>query len=288
MLQTFENHLLATNRSAGTVRQRLLHITHLRHEFPDLLAVTLDDLERVLARMRFTHKAETRKSVRSSFMVFYRWAYRTGLVAENPAAELGSISIPVSVPRLAPDDVVQMALISATLSEQVAIMLARMACLRLTELSTLPFAARRGDELRILGKGEKERIVHINDALMPILLKQEAELGNSTRFYLPGRFGGSQHPQSTNKIITRVTGYNPHSLRHAGATAAYRATGNLRAVQEMLGHASMATTQRYLHLNQDERRAAAAGTAFIDPVRSPHFPSSPTRYSVVGAESKAA
>ena len=69
------------------------------------------------------------------------------------------------------------------------------------------------------------------------------------------------HPQALNKIITRATGCNPHSLRHAGATAAYEGTHDLRAVQEMLGHVSLVTTQRYVHVRADQIRAAAAATS---------------------------
>jgi len=55
------------------------------------------------------------------------------------------------------------------------------------------------------------------------------------------------HRVAVERRIQRATGWNPHSLRHVGATAAYEATGDLRAVQEFLGHASLATTERYLH-----------------------------------------
>jgi site-specific recombinase XerD len=68
------------------------------------------------------------------------------------------------------------------------------------------------------------------------------------------------HPQSVNKIITRVTGWNPHSLRHAAATVAYEGTHDLRAVQELLGHSSLATTERYLHVRVDQVRAAVNAT----------------------------
>lgn len=83
--------------------------------------------------------------------------------------------------------------------------------------------------------------------------------------YFPGATNGHLHPQSVHKIIKRLTGWNPHSLRHAGATAAYRGTRNLRAVQEMLGHASLATTERYLHITSTERRDAALATVIQTP-----------------------
>jgi integrase len=149
------------------------------------------------------------------------------------------------------------------------IMLARFACLRLTELTTLRTDHREGDLLRITGKGEKQRLVPINDDLMHALLTLERMQGEG--FYFPGRWGGSMHPQSVNKIITRHLGTNPHSLRHAGATAAYIANPDLEALRLFLGHSSVATTQRYLHVGMDAVRRVAASTAFVYPVASPHF-----------------
>lgn len=138
------------------------------------------------------------------------------------------------------------------------IMLARYACLRLTELTTLHTSAREGDMLRIRGKGDKERLVGINDDVAAALNILERQQGRG--YYFPGLAGPHMHSQSVHKIIYRVTGCNPHSLRHAGATAAYNETRDVRAVQDMLGHSSLATTQRYLHLDMDARRRVAAAT----------------------------
>lgn len=247
----------------GTIRRRIDHIEHLRLRYPELLSVTTADLELVLAEVRFTLSPETRRNMRASYRVFYRWAFRNGLIGKDPADWLDPIRIPEAVPRVAPDDVLQRALATATDAETAMIMLARFACLRLSELTNLHTRHREHDALRVLGKGDKVRTVYVNDDLMGALLILEREQGHG--FYFPGRYGGAMHPMSVNKVITRKTGCNPHSLRHAGATAAYLATGDLRAVQIMLGHASIATTQRYLHLDELALRRAGTGTAFVRP-----------------------
>ncbi len=270
MLDEYRNHLLSTGHALGTVHRRILYIEHLARQF-DLLTVTTADLERVLANRRTTHAAETRKAMRSSYRVFYRWATSTGRITVDPAAALLPVHIPITIPRLAPDDVLQLALITTTLPETAMILLARFGCLRLTELSTLHMRHREHDAIRVTGKGDRQRLVYLNSELMHVLLELERELGPDS-YYFPGRWGGSMHPQSVGKILTRITGCNPHSLRHAGATAAYNATGNLRAVQDMLGHSSMATTQRYLHLNVEAKRAVAEGTLFLTRPVNPHDP----------------
>ena len=259
MMEEYRNSLLAAGRSLGTVRQRTLHIEHLNRIHADLLIVELVDLERFLAERRSSHSAESRKSMRSSFRTFYAWAHRTGRIEADPAADLAPIRIPRKVPRLAADGEVELALLGAPLPETAMILLGRLAGLRLTEIATLHTSQREYDVLRITGKGEKQRRVPVNDDLMHVLLELEDERHGG--YYFPGRYGGHLHPASVNKIITRRLGANPHSLRHAAATAAYDGTRDLRAVQEFLGHSSLATTERYLHVGLDAVRAAANATS---------------------------
>lgn len=263
LIGDYRRHLLAAGRGVGTVKQRIFHLGSLRVTCPDLLAVTTEDLERWLAGRRRTHQAETRKSMRNSVRSFYDWASRTGRMDHNPALHLLTIYVPQKPGRIAADADVQNALKMATLPERAMILLGRYAALRLSEITTLHTRQREGDVLRILGKGERTRMVPINDELMLILQRLESQVGDD--YYFPGQSDGHLHPMTVNKIITRVTGTNPHSLRHAAATAAFRGTRDIRAVQVMLGHASIQTTQRYLHVNPDEVRAAAAATAFGDP-----------------------
>lgn len=260
MMQQYRNYLLAAGKSERTVIARVAHINQLARVHPDLTAVTETDLTRWLADRRQSHSAEARKAMRSSFRVFYTWARRTGLVETNPAEFLPSIRIPRTIPRVARDDEVELALITATLEETAMILLGRLAGLRLSEITTLHTKHREYDVLRVTGKGERQRLVPIHPDLMPVLLDLEDER-DGDGYYFPGRFGGHLHHASVNKIITRRLGANPHSLRHAAGTSANKSTGgDLRAVQEFLGHASVATTQRYVHIDLDDVRRAAYGT----------------------------
>jgi site-specific recombinase XerD len=252
----FEQWLMASDRGDGTIRLRMRHI----HDLASLVtleSVDVEQLEAIMAARRGL-SAETRKSQLASWRVFFGWAVRRGIRPDDPTLDLGSIRVPVRVPRIAPDEDVEAALVTATASQRAMVLLARYACLRLTELTTLHTSHREGERLRIRGKGDKERIVYVNEPLMYALHTLERLQGPG--YYFPGQRAEHMHPMSVNKIITRVTGWNPHSLRHAGATAAYNATHDLRAVQAMLGHASLATTERYLHLDDESRRRVAAAT----------------------------
>jgi|GEM_PF-1057294 len=255
----YRQHLRARGLSDGTVAQRLLHVESLHASFPDIVAVTTVDMEQYLSRRRHTHKPESRRSMRSSWQSFYKWALSAGLIDVDPAVKLEPVRLPRVVARIADDVQVIRGLEIASLPEKAMILLGRYGALRLSEIASLHTLDREGDVLRIVGKGEHTRMVPINDELLDVLERLEHLQGEG--FYFPGRWGGSMHPMSVNKVITRVTGCNPHSLRHAAATAAYEGTHDLRAVQELLGHSSLATTERYLHVRADQIRAAADATS---------------------------
>jgi site-specific recombinase XerC len=269
LIDAYRQHLLSTNTARGTIGIYLSKLRTLERSIGNLNAASLDDLERFLAHQseHLHRKPETLKSYRSAFRSYYQWAHKRGHVTTNPAEDLDSIRIPKSVPLLATDDAVQLGLIGAPLDERFMILAGRMGCLRLTEIATLRPRHRVGHIFRVTGKGGRTRNVPINGTWMPTVL--ELERVADLDYYLPGKFGGHLHQTTIEKKIQARTGFNPHALRHAGATAAYEATRDLRAVQELLGHSSLATTERYLHTSLTAVIAAADGTAFADPFTVP-------------------
>lgn len=73
----------------------------------------------------------------------------------------------------------------------------------------------------------------------------------------PGRAGGAITPGAVGKVLSRRLGdYSGHTLRHRFATRAHEATKDMRAVQELLGHSSLVTTQRYVAVSSAVLRAA--------------------------------
>lgn len=255
----YRRHLRARGLSEGTVGQRVLHLQALRDRHPDVLKVTTEDLEMILAGRRHTHAPESRRSMRSSWQSFYGWAVKAGHLEHDPAAELSPIRLPRVVARIADDTVLAQSLERASSVERAMILLGRLAGLRLTEIATLHSANREGNVLRVLGKGEHTRMVPIHEDLIEAL--EQLERLQGAGYYFRGTAAAHMHPQSVCKIIKRVTGFNPHSLRHAAATAAYEATHDLRGVQQFLGHASLATTERYIHVHAEQIRAIANATA---------------------------
>jgi integrase/recombinase XerC len=111
--------------------------------------------------------------------------------------------------------------------------------------------------IRVFGKGRKERIVPIGDRALGMLkeyLKQGPLLREAVFCH---RKGKGLTSRSVHQIVKRFMqkidkpSFSPHTLRHAFATHLLEGGADLRSVQEMLGHASLSTTQRYTHLQID-------------------------------------
>jgi len=120
---------------------------------------------------------------------------------------------------------------------------------------------------RVRGKGRKERIVPIGSAAREVLRLQIDEIlseGNDLRGPLfPGKSkDGRLSTRTVQRIVERraravgIAGMHPHALRHCFATHLLDHGAELRAVQELLGHASLATTQIYTHLSLERLRTS--------------------------------
>ncbi len=113
--------------------------------------------------------------------------------------------------------------------------------------------------IRAKGKGKKERIVPVGrkaiEALKRYLSERAGIAKNTTAFFI-NRSGKRLTPRSIHRIVVkyaRLAGISsrigPHTLRHTFATHLLQAGADLRSIQELLGHASLSTTQRYTHID---------------------------------------
>lgn len=224
---------------------------------------------------------EHRKGIRTSLVSFYDWAVQNGVVQDNPAARLPRVKAPMPAPRPAPDDVWFDLLAAAAPRERLMARLAAEAGLRRSEVAVV----RADDLIRDLagwslivhGKGGRQRVAPLNDSLAA-----EFRLLATRHGYLfPGQVNGHLSPRWVGTMISKMMppGWTMHKLRHRFATRGYAGTGNLRAVQEALGHASVATTQRYTAVAANDIRSVvdAASDRVAPPMRAPDAPTVPLR-----------
>lgn len=206
-------------------------------------------------------KPETRRSYRAGLRGFFAWALKRGHVTDDPALEIDPVSIPRAVANPAPEVVYQQALLSSSTRVQMMLRLAAEAGLRRGEISRVNIddvrESRGGPELLVHGKGNHERMVPITSDIAALIVKTAT---GAAGWLFPSRLDPANHvtPEWVGISCARVLpgSWSLHKLRHRFATRAYRGTHDIRAVQELLGHSSVAITQRYVACDGDDMRAA--------------------------------
>lgn len=141
--------------------------------------------------------------------------------------------------------------------------------IRVSELTGLDISSISPDgTIRVCGKGDKERVVPFGRparaALMAWLSVRSTVADGETSALFVGARGRRLDPREVRKFLSSLTALagvpdiSPHDLRHSAATHLLDGGSDLRTVQEILGHSSLGTTQRYTHVSAERLRAAFA------------------------------
>lgn len=255
------------------------------HDWITRKGVDFDTAERETIEAYLVHCDEqglaraTRARRLASIRQLYRFAFEEGLRGDNPALRIRGPSRQRSLPGTLTEDEVSAMLDCAQRHGRTATDRARTTAmieilyatgLRVSELVTLPIAAARGkpEVLLVRGKGRKERLVPLSGpaqiALSDWLVHRDAADGvrvskghRPSAFLFPSRAkAGHITRQSfflTIKALAREAGIDPgrvtpHTLRHAFATHLLEHGADLRAIQLLLGHADLSTTEIYTHV----------------------------------------
>ena len=225
----------------------------------------------------------TRARRLSAIRQIYRFAYEEGLRGDNPAIQIRGPGRSRALPRVLEVEEVSRLLDAAATQGRTASDRLRNLCLvevlyatgmRVSELVSLPVAAARGDPqvLLIMGKGGKERLVPLSpparEALAAWLADRDASEAAArakglpeSRFLFPSRSAEGHLTRHRFYLLIKEIAVaagvspdkvTPHKLRHAFATHLLQNGADLRAIQALLGHADLATTEIYTHV-LDER-----------------------------------
>ena len=238
-------------------------------------------LERAMRDLfRTGHAATSTARALAAWRSFGRFCVRRELLTTDPARALPFPRLPKRLPRTLPkldlnaalDELAKSA--DAAAARDLALLeITYSSGLRISELVGL----HRGDLdrgarlLRVRGKGRKERVTPVGEralaALDRYLAREGRESGPRDEPLFPGRSrvsgAGALSPRTVQRLVRRRLaavasglGVTPHALRHSFASHLLDAGADLRAIQELLGHASLSSTQVYTHVSRTRLRQA--------------------------------
>ncbi|MFC7623164.1 tyrosine recombinase XerC [Microlunatus sp. GCM10028923] len=289
LLDRYLRHLGSERQlSDHTVRAYRADLTSLLEQLTRLgrtrlAETTLGDLRSWLARQQSVGQARSSIQRRATAArVFFAWARRVGEIETDPAVSLRSPKLQRRLPdTLDAADARQMLeqAITYAAEEGGPVALRDVALLevlygsgvRVAELCGLDLTDVDADRrtLRVFGKGRKERTVPLGAPAFRALDRWIAEGREALRIPAspPAIFLGERGGRIDQRVVRRIVhralrltdgapDLGPHGLRHAMATHLLEGGADLRSVQEMLGHASLATTQIYTHVTTDRLRRA--------------------------------
>lgn len=280
-LDAFERHLRAERaRSVHTVRAYLRDVTVFldavgAHDDEALRSVTLQDLRAWLGTL--SRRGAARSTVArtsASLRTFFRWLERTGRISADPALRLSAPSrhrtLPPVLAQRSAAALLDVAAVAADdddpihLRNRAALELLYATGIRVGELVGLDVddVDLGIDVLRVLGKGDKERRVPFGAPARRAVNTwlQEGRPRVATAASGPALLLGRRGKRADQRQIRAVVhdllrhvpdapDLGPHGLRHSAATHLLEGGADLRMVQELLGHASLATTQIYTHVS---------------------------------------
>jgi integrase/recombinase XerC len=237
----------------------------------DLAAVDHQTLRRFIAHL-LQHKVKKVSVSRklSAIRTFFRYLNRTGLLQNNPARLVATPRREKRLPVvLTADDALRLmespgsmkpADLESVLRDRAVLETLYSTGIRAGELIGMDRADidRHGSLVRIRGKGRKERIVPIGGKALEaidVYLKSLSQRAETDAVFI-GYSGKRLTARTVQRILEnhrKQLGLqqkaSPHTLRHSFATHMLESGADLRAIQELLGHASLSTTQRYTHVN---------------------------------------
>ena len=200
----------------------------------------------------------------SAVRSFYQWLLKHGRVEANPASGIRAPKAPRKLPQvLDPDEAKALVEVPTDaplgLRDRAMLELFYSSGLRLSELCALRWRDLQLDDglVTVLGKGGKQRIVPVGSFARSALREWRADTGAGDEApVFPGRGGkpiGARAVQVRMRQLAQRQGLfkrvHPHLLRHSFASHVLESSGDLRGVQELLGHADISTTQIYTHLD---------------------------------------
>jgi integrase/recombinase XerD len=262
LLHAFADYQRSGNRAKRTISSRtsILHSFATRQNV-DLIDATVFHLRRDVGRDNIA--PSTRATTRATFLAFYTFIQAEGLRTDNPALRLPVVIVPPHRPRPYTQEQIDRLLSTGAYRRTRAMIL--LACyqgLRASEIAAVhadDFDTIAGTQ-KVFGKGGRTDYLPIHPTILELIPTM------SDDYWFPARAGRAGHikGQSVSDLLHDAReragivdkGLTGHSLRHSFGTELVRRGANIRAVQELMRHSSLSTTQRYTQVLDEDRRTA--------------------------------
>ena len=284
-LRTFLRYMLVLRGKASLDNFEEISICDIDIDF--IKSLTLHDLYEFLSytSSERLNNANSRARKVAALRSFFKYLHaKAKLIEDNPARDLDSPKIPKSLPKyLSLDE-------SRALLENIegnnhfrdfAIITLFLNCgMRLSELVGINLRDIKEEKLTVIGKGNKERVIYLNQACLHAIddyIKNERPTEGIKAPHQNALFISRNKQRISNQTVQHIikkhlkaagldeTKYSVHKLRHTAATLMYQyGHVDVRVLQEILGHTDLSTTQIYTHLDNEQLRKAAESNPLAD------------------------
>lgn len=259
-----EHQRLVLGRSEATIKGYTSDLLDLAKTIDSFSSFTLPRLRNWLAAAVAEGKARSTLARRTaSVKAFSTWAVKQGYLRTDEAAKLSSPKVPKHLPKVLDPKEASAAMDNAKSTDELHLVrdtamleLLYATGMRVSELTGIDLhdVDSSRQTIRVLGKGNKERIVPFGDAANTALnawLARREELAKDPDALFVGTRGKRIDQRQVRRVVEAAGEVSPHTLRHSTATHLLEGGADLRVVQELLGHSSLQTTQVYTHVTSE-------------------------------------
>ena len=236
-------------------------------------SITLNDMYAFISHCQTESKASAGTRARKIVSIRQFWKYlknKARVIDNNVAEDLETPKIPKRIPKyLTLEESVRLLIASEFSARNHCIITIFLNCaLRLSELTSLDVEQVSSDTLQVIGKGNKERKIFLTSATKKALenwLKEREHIDNATTALFITKQGQRMTGRSVQDVVKRCIklanldhkNISVHKLRHTAATLMYQyGKVDIRSLQQILGHESIATIEIYTHIDESQLRTA--------------------------------
>lgn len=272
LIKEYLNELKYKDKSVNTISNYKIDLKCFKNfitkPITEINKKDLKEYQNYLKDKGYSHSTRARRV--TALKEFFKFLYIENYITDNPAQVLEVPKIPKRNPTyLTESEIVK--ILKATKGERFekrdrAILLLFLTTgLRVGELTNIKLNDIRGGILSIIGKGNKERVVNIPEVTLQAINNYLKVRKNNSEYLFINNRGDKMSPRGIQYMFDKylkkaklsTKKYTVHTLRHTAATTMLNNGIDIRVIQDILGHSSISTTQKYTHIDNSMRSKVA-------------------------------